>query len=211
MPPSLQPYAVARRRDVIHPLRPVWPPPLPEEVLPQWIAGRRDVPLIYMTLGTNTNSDISMFRSVIEGLGNLDLDVLITIGTGSDPTSVGTLPGNVHVENYVSHALLLPYCSAVICHGGAGTVLNSLALGLPLLLLPQGADQYVISDLVHRSGASLLLTPEATNPSIVRSSTLSLLQEPAYKAAARRLQHEIAGMPAPDQAVSLVELIVARP
>jgi UDP:flavonoid glycosyltransferase YjiC (YdhE family) len=48
------------------------------------------------------------------------------------------LANNVHVEHYVPQSLLLPHCSAVICHGGAGTTLSSLALGLPLLILPQG-------------------------------------------------------------------------
>jgi UDP:flavonoid glycosyltransferase YjiC (YdhE family) len=101
------------------------------------------VPLVYMTLGTNngTNLDVSMFRSVIDGLEGMDIDVLITIGFGKDPATVGPLTSNAYVENYVPQSLLLPHCSVVICHGGPGTILNSLAQGLPLLILPQGADQ----------------------------------------------------------------------
>jgi hypothetical protein len=47
---------------------------------------------VYMTLGTNTNTDTSIFRSVVEGLSDLDADVLITIGAGNDPTRIGPLP-----------------------------------------------------------------------------------------------------------------------
>lgn len=208
-PPSFQPYESARNRDVIHPLRPITQPPVPGELLPPWIERRREVPLVYMTLGTNTNSDVSMFRSVIDGLGGLDVDLLITIGFGSDPASIGSLARNAHVENYVPQSLLLPHCSAVICHGGAGTTLSSLALGLPLLILPQGADQYVIGDLVLAAGVGLLLAPPDVNPSTVRANVLALLDEPAHRAGARRLQCEIAAMPGPEEAAHLIEEVAA--
>ncbi len=204
-PPSFQRYESARNRSVIHPLRPITEPPVPGELLPQWIEHRREVPLVYMTLGTNTNSDVLMFRSVIDGLDDLDVDVLITIGFGKDPSSIGPLPGNVHVENYVPQSLLLPHCSAVICHGGPGTTLSSLARGLPLLILPQGADQYVIGDLVLAAGAGLLLAPADVTPSTIRANVLALLDEPVYREGARRLQREIAAMPGLEEAVRLIE------
>ncbi|GAC1356032.1 MAG: glycosyltransferase [Ktedonobacteraceae bacterium] len=206
-PPSFQPYELAHKHESMHPLRPTSMPSLPGEHLPLWIEKRREAPLLHMTLGTNmgTNGDIAMFRSVIDGLSRLDVDVLITIGFEGDATSLGPLPENVHVEHYMPHALLLPRCSAVICHGGPGTTLSSLALGLPLLILPQGADQYIVGDLVRASGAGLCLTPQNVNASTVQQSVLALLDKPDYRANARRLQREIAAMPGPKEAVHLIE------
>ncbi len=211
MPPSFQRYESAQSRDVIRALRPIAEPPVPGELLPQWIEHRRNVPLVYMTLGTNngTNSDVSMFRSVIDGLDDLDVDVLITIGFGKDPSTIGPLASNVHVENYVPQSLLLPHCSAVICHGGPGTILNSLTQGLPLLILPQGADQYVMGERILAAGVGLRLVPEDVNPSSVRANVLALLEESSYRAGAHRLKREIAAMPGPEEAVLLIEEIDA--
>ena len=210
-PLSLQDHASAKRRDVIHTLRPVAEPPVPGEVLPQWIEKRRNVPLVYMTLGTNsgTNSNVSMFRNVIDGLEDLDVDVLITIGFGKDPATIGPLATNIHVENYVPQSLLLPYCSAVICHGGPGTILHSLAHGLPLLILPQGADQYIMGECVLAAGVGLCLVPADVNPSSVRASVLALLEETSFKVNASRLKREIAEMPGPDEVVDLIEEVAA--
>ena len=206
-PPSFQHYESAQSRNIIHPLRPIAEPPVTGELLPQWIEHRRNVPLVYMTLGTNnsTNSDVSMFRSVIDGLDGLDVDLLITIGFGKDPATIGPLASNTHVENYIPQSLLLPHCSAVICHGGPGTILNSLAQGLPLLILPQGADQYVMGDRVLEAGVGLRLEPADVNPSSVRASVLTLLEMSSYRAGAHRLKCEIASMPDPEEAVLLIE------
>jgi UDP:flavonoid glycosyltransferase YjiC (YdhE family) len=210
-PPSFQHYESAQSRDVTHSLRPIAEPPVPGELLPQWIEHRRNVPLVYMTLGTNnsTNSDVSMFRSVIDGLDDLNVEVLITIGFNSDPASIGPLASNAHVENYVPQSLLLSHCSAVICHGGPGTILNSLSQGLPLLILPQGADQYVMGDCVLGAGVGLRLVPADVNPSSVRTSVLALLEESSYRVGAHRLQREIAAMPGPEEAVLLIEEVAA--
>lgn len=211
-PPGFQPYesTSGHHRNFIRPLRPIAQPPVPGEVLPQWLEDRKQVPLVYMTLGTNTNTNVSMFRSVIDGLGNLDVDVLITIGFDRDHASIGPLASNIHVENYVPQSLLLPHCSAVICHGGAGSTLSALAQGLPLLILPQGADQYIIGDLVLAAGAGLVLAPAEVNPSTVRASVFALLNEPTRWVGAHRLQQEIAAMPGPDEAVHLIEEIASQ-
>ena len=207
-PPSLQ--SRTQLPGCVRPLRPVAQPPVASERLPEWMKqeNRRDVPLIYMTLGTNTNTNISVFRAVTDALAERDVDLLITLGFGTDVASIGPLPSNAHVENFVPQSLVMPLCSAVICHGGAGTTLAAAAAGLPLLLMPQGADQYVLTELVVRAGAAVCLPPPAVNARNIRQAVLSLLNEPAYRAAARSLQTEMAAMPPPEAVVPEIETVV---
>jgi UDP:flavonoid glycosyltransferase YjiC (YdhE family) len=136
------------------------------------------------------------------------VDVLITIGPGNSFDSIGSLPASMHVETYVPQSLVLPRCSAVICHGGAGTTLAALASGLPLLILPQGADQYVIGDLVVGANVGNRLVPSEVSPAAIRSSVVALLNGSTYTANAQRLRCEISGMPGPDEAVEQIEDLV---
>ena len=168
------------------------------------------VPLVDMTLGTETNTHVSMFRSVPDGLEDPDVDVLVTVGADADPSFAGSVPGIAHIERYVPQSLLLPLCTVVSCHGGAGTTLGALAHGVPLLVLPQGADQYIISERVTSSGAGLRLVPPEVNADSVRRCVLGLLCGTEYRRAARRVQSEIAAMSAPDETVPVIEHIGER-
>src|SRR5207244_9264681 len=97
-----------------------------------------------------------------------------------DPASIGLLPDNVHVDNYVPQSLVLAHCAAVVCHGGSGTTLAALAAGLPLLILPQGADQYINADLVVSNGAGVRLVAAEVTSASGRTSVMSLLTQPTY-------------------------------
>jgi UDP:flavonoid glycosyltransferase YjiC (YdhE family) len=98
----------------------------------------------------------------------------------------------------------------VICHGGAGTTLGALTLGVALLILPQSADQYVIGAQVASSGAGLRLIPPEVNVDSIRESVLDPLHRTSYRRAARRIQAEIGAMHAPDDMVPVIEPIGER-
>lgn len=113
---------------------------------------------VYLTLGTvfNTPAD---FAVPLQAVRQLLVNAVVTCGYGADPIAFEPLPRTVVVEQYVSQALLLPRCSAVICHGGAGTVSGALAHGVPLICLPREADQFANAEQVARVGAGITLQP----------------------------------------------------
>ena len=66
-------------------------------------------------------------------------------------------------------------------------MLGALAHGLPLLVVPQGADQFSNADRVVAAGAGLALQPDELSPSAVRESIRSLLGSTHYRESARAL------------------------
>ncbi|MEV4346931.1 nucleotide disphospho-sugar-binding domain-containing protein [Actinoplanes sp. NPDC049596] len=86
-----------------------------------------------------------------------------------------------------------------MCHGGAGTVLGSLAEGLPLVVVPQGADQFVQGAAVERAGRGVATAPGHPDPEQLRSAVRTVLEDTAIAGAADAVQKEIAGMTPPDK------------
>ena len=123
---------------------------------------------------------------------------------------LGTQPAHIRVEWYVPQTLVLPHCHVVVSHGGSGTVLSSLTLGLPQLCLPQGADQFLNAAAVATSGAGISLVPlEATAPAI-RDAATRLISEASFRSAAAVVVASIASMPSPDAVAAVLEDLVQQ-
>jgi len=97
-----------------------------------------------------------------------------------------------------------------VIHGGAGSTIGALAFGLPLLLVPQGADQFFNTERVVAAGAGIGLLPEQFSADSVRQAVQALLDDEAYHNAAQRVAREIAAMPGPARAVVALERLVTR-
>jgi UDP:flavonoid glycosyltransferase YjiC (YdhE family) len=126
--------------------------------------------------------------------------VVVTVSELNDPAALGDLPPNVHVERWLPLAPLLPRCDLVICHGGTGTTLAALAAGLPLVLVPQGADQFDNARACSRAGAAFVLAPDQVSAGTVRDAALTALADGStVREGARGLATEIAAMPSAEQ------------
>jgi len=113
-------------------------------VLPDWLREPRRRARVAVTLGSVVPrmAGVGALRPFLAGAGTVDADFVVTLG-GADPADFGTLPDNVRLMEWVPLGALLAASDAVIHHGGSGTTLTSLNAGLPQLILPQGADQYL--------------------------------------------------------------------
>jgi UDP:flavonoid glycosyltransferase YjiC (YdhE family) len=170
------------------------------------VARHDGAPRVYFTLGTVFNLESGdLFSRVLAGLGKLPVEVVATVGSEIDPAELGSLPPHVRVERFVPQAEILPRCSAVVSHGGSGSVLGALAHGLPQVLIPMGADQPLNAARCEELGLARVLDPVQATPQTVREAVTAVLTEPRYRAAAERLQHEFAALPGPEFAVNLLE------
>jgi UDP:flavonoid glycosyltransferase YjiC (YdhE family) len=79
---------------------------------------------------------------------------------------------------------LLSRADLVICGGGHGMVSKTLLAGVPLVVVPGGADQWEIANRVVRQGSAQLVRP-LTGDALV-SAVTEVLSSPRYRDAARR-------------------------
>jgi UDP:flavonoid glycosyltransferase YjiC (YdhE family) len=86
-------------------------------------------PLVLVGLSSTVMSyEMELLQRAADALGQLPVRGLVTTGPAVDPAAIRA-PANVSVRRWVRHADVLPYCSAVLTHGGHGTVIKALAAG----------------------------------------------------------------------------------
>jgi UDP:flavonoid glycosyltransferase YjiC (YdhE family) len=127
--------------------------------LPDWWSGSR-APLVYVSFGTvlgYMSVAGSVYRTMLTAVKDLDARVLLTVGRRFDGSGLGTIPRNVHVEDWVDQADVMPETDLVVCHGGSGTALGALAAGVPMVIVPVFADQFENGRRIADQGAGLVV------------------------------------------------------
>lgn len=163
-------------------------------------------PLIYFTLGTlDTYRDV--FERVLAALSDLPVRVVATVGRQLDPASFGPQPDHVRIEQFIPQDEILTEADLVIAHGGSGTLIGSLAHGIPSLLLPMGADQPHNTGRCVELGTALELDPVTFTPDAAAHAVTTLLHDATYRQAAQRIQAEINTLPEPADALPLIEAL----
>ncbi|MFY1683650.1 glycosyltransferase [Micromonospora sp. WMMD730] len=187
--------------------------PLPENTF--WCAAGDHVPrrtraarkpLIYFTLGT-LDTHLGVFERVLAGLRDLSVRVVTTVGRRLDPALLGAQPNHVRIEQFVPQEEILAEADLVIAHGGSGTLIGSLAHGIPSVLLPMGADQPHNTRRCVELGTALELDPVMFTPEDAARAAATMLREDSYRLAAQRIQDEINALPEPAQALDLIEAL----
>jgi UDP:flavonoid glycosyltransferase YjiC (YdhE family) len=203
-PPSLQVAAI----DQIERRLPIRPESVDEVAGardPAWLADLCPAPTAYVTLGTIFNRDLDVFATVLEGVASAGLNVIATVGPDGNLDALGPQPDRVHLHRFLPQSQVLGRSDVVICHGGAGSTLGALAFGLPILLLPRGADNFYNAERVLAAGAGRALMDADITAGGVAGEVTCLLADARYRAAAAAVADEIAAMPPPGSAVTALE------
>jgi MGT family glycosyltransferase len=84
---------------------------------------------------------------------------------------------------------ILRRAGAFFTHGGTNSVQEALYNGVPLVIVPQAADQFWISARTVELGAGVVLDMSRLKPGEIRASVAQVLSGAAYASAAGCIIH----------------------
>ena len=144
--------------------------------------------LILVSLSTTFQNQVGILQNIIEAIGQLPYRALVTLG----PAVVGlkNIPPNVMIHSFLPHSQVLPQCVAVVTHAGHGTVIRSLAFGVPLICIPMGRDQTANAARVVYRGVGVRLNKKAGAKKIAEAIH-RVIENPDYQRKAQELSLKI--------------------
>ncbi len=149
-----------------------------------WPADQTD-PLVVVGLSTTYQHQEELLQNVLHAMDGLKVRGLVTLGPVLDQGQF-KIPSNVVVRQSVPHGQVFPLASAVVTHGGHGTVIRALAHGAPIVCIPFGRDQPANAARIVAHGAGLKLDKQADVTSI-RQAIQRIISEPTFRESARQL------------------------
>jgi MGT family glycosyltransferase len=168
-----------------------------------WTPPAGDDPLVLVGMSSTFMDHADVLQRATTALGDLGVRGIVTTGPAV-PVDAIDAPANVTVVARAPHSQVLRHASAVVTHAGHGTVIKSLAAGVPVVAIPLGRDQLDNAARVAHHGAGLRLKPKASSEAIARA-VKRVLDEPSYRASAERLAAAIAADTAEDRAAEELE------
>ncbi|OLE22788.1 MAG: glycosyl transferase family 28 [Catenulispora sp. 13_1_20CM_3_70_7] len=182
-------------------------------VVPDWLREPPSRPRVCVTVGLTARDGADYLVGSLAGLfgaiGELDIEVVATLNARQRDQVAG-LPDNVRTVDFVPLHALLPTCSAIAHHGGAGTWSTAVACAVPQLVFPSVWDNFYRARRTAELGAGLLVPQGELTPQALRDGLRRLLQEERFADGADRLQQEMASAPSPVDVVPTLEKLTLR-
>ncbi|MBB5061798.1 glycosyltransferase [Granulicella mallensis] len=163
-------------------------------------------PLVYASLGTLVNGLDSIYKTILPAVGRMpEIQVVLAKGTNIDLTDLGPIPSNVIVVDKAPQLELLKRSVLCITHAGLNTALESLALGVPMVAIPIGYDQFGVAIRLAHHGVGEALQVDDLTIDGLHELIQKVLHTPAYSEKAQYFRDVIAKRRGLDVAAEAIE------
>ena len=153
-----------------------------------WDPGRRHV---LVTAGTMSGHLVPDYLArMMAALEPMAARVQVVLNTAAD--ALPAPPPHVLVAPRVPMLDLMPRLDVVVCQAGQSTVNEALAHGVPMVLAPIRLGELAVAQQVTREGAGIAVSFADATPAQLAAAVTAVLDEPAYRAHARRIAGEFA-------------------
>jgi MGT family glycosyltransferase len=145
-----------------------------------------DDPLVLVAPSTAHDSGNHLVRTALAALGGEPVRVVATTNRVA-PQQPIEVPSNARLVEWLSYNQLMPAATAIVSHGGHGTVARALGAGTPVLVCPIIGDMSETAMRVDWAGAGLSLPWRLCRPAPLRWALRRLLHEPSFTAKAEEI------------------------
>ena len=135
--------------------------------------------LIYISMGTVNNDKMPLYKQCVSALADTEYQVIMSVGNLVSMKEFGTLPANISVFSHVDQIAVLQQADVFVSHCGMNSVSESLFYGVPLIMLPQTAEQAGVAERVYQLGAGIKL--DKSNGASILDAINRVFAEDTYR------------------------------
>lgn len=144
-----------------------------ERVDPAFAGGR---PIVYVSFGSQAWHQPQRFERLFDAANRLDVAVLAAMGELAADYQ-RQVPDHIRCVPFAAQLDALRHAAVIVTHGGANSVMEACALGVPLLVAPICNDQPHDAMFVERAGCGIALALEHCSQQALEDSLRRLLAD----------------------------------
>lgn len=162
--------------------------------------------VLLVSLGSAYNHRPAFYRECLAAYGELPgWHIVLQVGRHTDLRELGDIPSNVEVHSWVPQLAILEQADAFITHAGMGGSAEGLFTGLPMIAVPQGAEQFMNADRLVELGVARRIDTEDATAEALRTALTELVADPEVARRSARLRAEARAEGGTARAAGLIE------
>lgn len=143
--------------------------------------------VIYISLGTIFNNSVEFYENCFKSFANMNAKIIMSVGKNIDINTFDSIPSNFIVRNYVPQLEILKHADLFITHGGMNSTNEGLYYNVPLIFIPQFADQPFVADRAAELGAGIVIEKDKVTPEVLKQSVTTILSDNNFKINSERI------------------------
>lgn len=169
-------------------------------------------PHIYLSLGTIYHNKATFYQMAFNTFADHPAQFVLSAGRMTDITTLGPIPDNFIVRNFVPQLELLPRVDAFITHGGMNSINEGLYFGVPLVVVPQQMEQTLNARQAAKVGAAIVLGDRPpygrTTATALHHALDEVLTDDSYRQNAKRIGQSFRDAGGYEQAADIVTAVL---
>jgi demethyllactenocin mycarosyltransferase len=182
----------------------------PSPIYPRWERPPGGRPIALVSLGTIHNQGHHLFQRCVAALTELGWHTVVTAGSDPLPEPLRRLPATAEAHPFLAQRDVLDHAGVVINHGGMGTLMDSLAAGVPVIAVPQMAEHRANADRIVELGLGRLLSPADATHDAVAHAVRAVTTDSAVAARLDAMRRDITAAGGADAAATVIEHHLAQ-
>ncbi|GAA1076286.1 macrolide family glycosyltransferase [Nocardiopsis composta] len=162
--------------------------------------------VLLVSMGTSFTDLPGFYRACLRAFGGLpDWHVVLQVGRAVDLGALGPVPDNTEVHRWVPQLAILKQASAFVTHAGMGGSSEGLYCGVPMIAVPQFADQFANADALQDQGVARRIDTGEATAERLRAALEELTSSPRVAARLAEIGAELRGRGGAGYAADLIE------
>ncbi|NUS74017.1 MAG: glycosyl transferase [Corynebacteriales bacterium] len=162
--------------------------------------------VLLISLGSAYTRQPEFYRRCLSAFGNAPgWHVVLQIGKHTDIGELGDIPSNIEVHSWVPQVAILEEADAFITHAGMGGCGEGLLAGVPMIAVPQAAEQFMNADRLVELGVARRIDTSDATPTALWTAVTELVADEEVARRSARLRAEARAEGGTMRAADLIE------
>ena len=128
----------------------------------------------------------------------------MSIGKILKKEQLGKISNNFYVYNFVPQIEVLKRTDLFITHGGMNSTSEAMYFGVPLIVVPQAADQPIVGKRIEDLELGRVINKNNISSNIIRNYANEILNDDRYKDNMMKMRTKVRQVGGEERAVELI-------